>query len=72
MVPTIRKMRSLSRTRFPASRNAEPAGFWGDYRSCDTPIWAYDDVIERIAETHKVSVFVNDRILACLIRTLSK
>lgn len=56
MVPTIREMRTSSRTRFPVSRNDEPAGYWGDYRSCDSPIWAYDDVIDRIAETHKVSV----------------
>ncbi|XP_013190364.2 sphingomyelin phosphodiesterase [Amyelois transitella] len=36
-----------------ARQNADPAGYWGDYRSCDTPIWAFDDVIDRIAETHQ-------------------
>ncbi|XP_053603313.1 sphingomyelin phosphodiesterase-like [Plodia interpunctella] len=35
-----------------AKQTPEPAGYWGDYRSCDTPLWAYDDVIDRIAETH--------------------
>lgn len=42
------------------SRNnntSPPAGYWGDYRNCDTPLWAYDDVIERIASTHKVSSY---------------
>lgn len=34
--------------------NAAPAGYWGDYRNCDSPIWAYDDVIDRISEVHKV------------------
>ncbi|XP_026322395.1 sphingomyelin phosphodiesterase 1-like [Hyposmocoma kahamanoa] len=65
MVPTIREMRTSSRTRFPVSRNDEPAGYWGDYRSCDSPIWAYDDVIDRIAETHKnidVVYYIGDTI----------
>lgn len=38
------------------NKNLEPAGYWGDYRRCDSPIWAFDDLIERIAETHKVSI----------------
>lgn len=58
----MRDMRKMSQTRF-VNRNSEPAGYWGDYRNCDTPIWAFDDVIERIAETHKVKpqnvLFVN-------------
>lgn len=33
------------------------AGYWGDYRDCDTPLWAYDDVIERIASKHKVKIY---------------
>ncbi|XP_038220094.1 sphingomyelin phosphodiesterase-like [Zerene cesonia] len=35
------------------TRNSAPAGYWGDYRNCDSPIWAYDDVIDRIHSTHK-------------------
>ncbi|KAL0832820.1 hypothetical protein ABMA28_000981 [Loxostege sticticalis] len=34
-------------------RQSPPAGYWGDYRNCDTPIWAYDDAIETIHENHK-------------------
>lgn len=48
----VKKMKRSSRNRFV--RSSDPAGYWGDYRDCDTPLWAYDDVIERIAESHKV------------------
>ncbi|XP_032513068.2 sphingomyelin phosphodiesterase-like [Danaus plexippus] len=50
------------------SRNnntSPPAGYWGDYRNCDTPLWAYDDVIERIASAHKdidVVYYIGDNI----------
>lgn len=37
-------------------RQSPPAGYWGDYRNCDTPIWAYDDAIETIHENHKVGL----------------
>ncbi|XP_028168351.1 sphingomyelin phosphodiesterase-like, partial [Ostrinia furnacalis] len=36
-----------------SSRQSPPAGYWGDYRNCDTPLWAYDDAIENIHENHK-------------------
>ncbi|GBP60801.1 Sphingomyelin phosphodiesterase [Eumeta japonica] len=50
----IKRGRQESRNRFPANRDDNaPAGYWGDYRDCDTPIWAFDDVIERMASTHK-------------------
>lgn len=53
----IRDLRKQSQTRIgPNNRNSAPAGHWGDYRNCDTPIWAFDDVIDRITETHKVSL----------------
>lgn len=45
------KYRTVERER----RDTSPAGFWGDYRNCDTPFWAYDDVIKRISSTHRVS-----------------
>ncbi|XP_023942444.2 sphingomyelin phosphodiesterase 1 [Bicyclus anynana] len=35
------------------ARDTSPAGFWGDYRNCDTPVWAYDDVIKRISSDHQ-------------------
>lgn len=50
----IRKSKKSPRTQLPTRSTPEPAGFWGDFRNCDTPIWAFDDVIDRIAETHKV------------------
>lgn len=50
----IRELRSSSQTRFVTPRSAAPAGFWGDYRNCDTPIWAFDNVIDTITESHKV------------------
>ncbi|KAI8424388.1 hypothetical protein MSG28_002912 [Choristoneura fumiferana] len=52
VAPKIREMRSSSQTRFMPARNVAPAGYWGDYRNCDSPIWAFDDVVDRIAETH--------------------
>ncbi|XP_064071471.1 sphingomyelin phosphodiesterase 1-like isoform X2 [Vanessa tameamea] len=33
-----------------STRNSPPAGYWGDYRNCNTPYWAFDDVIETIAK----------------------
>ncbi|XP_049870349.1 sphingomyelin phosphodiesterase-like [Pectinophora gossypiella] len=63
VAPKIRKLKSQSRTMYPA-RQSRPAGYWGDF-NCDTPIWAYDDVIERIAEAHKnvdVVYYVGDTI----------
>ncbi|CAB3222821.1 unnamed protein product [Arctia plantaginis] len=49
----IRKLRNSPQIQLPTKSTPEPAGYWGDYRNCDTPIWAFDDVIDRIAETHK-------------------
>ncbi|KAJ2952140.1 hypothetical protein O0L34_g4419 [Tuta absoluta] len=53
VAPKIKQMKSASRSMYPPARNVPPAGYWGDYRNCDTPIWAFDDVIDRITETHK-------------------
>ncbi|KAJ8733254.1 hypothetical protein PYW08_001552 [Mythimna loreyi] len=61
----LRELRSSTQTRFVTPRNAEPAGFWGDYRDCDTPIWAFDNVIDTITETHKgidVVYYIGDTI----------
>ncbi|XP_013190308.2 sphingomyelin phosphodiesterase 1 [Amyelois transitella] len=48
------EMRRQRKMYYPTTikQNEPPAGYWGDYRNCDTPLWAYDDVIDRIAETH--------------------
>jgi len=33
------------------------AGYWGDYRSCDTPLNAIEDAFHHIVEQHPVSLF---------------
>ncbi|CAH0407380.1 unnamed protein product [Chilo suppressalis] len=48
----VREHKKSSRTRYQKPRNSDPAGYWGDYRNCDTPIWAYDDAIDTIKENH--------------------
>lgn len=51
----IRKQKETSRNFYHSRATPQPAGYWGDYRNCDTPLWAYDDAIETIYENHKVS-----------------
>ena len=34
------------------------AGYWGGDVKCDTPIWAYEDAVQRIA-SHKVSYMIS-------------
>ncbi|XP_047022041.1 sphingomyelin phosphodiesterase-like [Helicoverpa zea] len=61
----IRELRKSSQTRFAAPRNAQPAGYWGDYRNCDTPLWAFDNVIDTITDSHKgidVVYYIGDTI----------
>lgn len=58
VVPELRQLRRSIQTRTLAPRNQEPAGYWGDYRDCDTPIWAFDNVIDTITESHTV-IFLN-------------
>ncbi|XP_045446693.1 sphingomyelin phosphodiesterase-like [Melitaea cinxia] len=48
-------IRNLSNVR-RNFRNSPGAGYWGDYRSCDSPPWAYDDVIETIAKHRDIDV----------------
>lgn len=42
---------------------SEPAGYWGDYRNCDTPTLAFRDVLDRIA-SHKVSIHYSQNVEA--------
>ncbi|CAH2244198.1 jg7438 [Pararge aegeria aegeria] len=49
----IAKAVKYRKRRTREKRDTSPAGFWGDYRNCDTPYWAYDDVIKRIASAHR-------------------
>jgi hypothetical protein len=37
----------------PASPEAA-AGYWGDYRSCDTPWKVFEDMLQQIKKTHQV------------------
>ncbi|XP_045760947.1 sphingomyelin phosphodiesterase 1-like [Maniola jurtina] len=45
-------------------KQSAPAGYWGDYRNCDTPIWAFIDVIKQIASHEDVDVvyYIGDNI----------
>lgn len=54
VAPKLREMNRMAQRRFTRVKDPEPAGYWGDYRNCDTPLWAFDDVVDRIAQTHKV------------------
>lgn len=51
----IRKQKVTSRSMYQTREAPAPAGYWGDYRNCDTPIWAFDDAIQTIHENHRVS-----------------
>ncbi|KAH9635682.1 hypothetical protein HF086_003406 [Spodoptera exigua] len=65
VAPKLRQLRRSIQTRTLAPRLAEPAGYWGDYRDCDTPIWAFDNVIDTIIDSHKnidVVYYIGDTI----------
>ncbi|XP_052740768.1 sphingomyelin phosphodiesterase-like [Bicyclus anynana] len=47
------QIRNRTKIKQVDRRNSPPAGFWGDYRNCDTPLWAYDDAIQRVATAHR-------------------
>jgi sphingomyelin phosphodiesterase len=32
----------------------QSAGFWGDYRNCDIPIWTVEDMFDHISKNEKV------------------
>lgn len=66
-VPKIKEIRMRSSMR-AQSRRVEPAGYWGDYRNCDTPRWAFDDVIERMASAHKVSIDTYDNVFRFFVK----
>lgn len=46
------------RTEQPVKNDADRAGRWGDYRSCDTPKRTIDHMFEHISFTHPVLIFV--------------
>ena len=33
------------------------AGFWGDYRSCDIPLWTVENMFEHISKNEDVKIF---------------
>ncbi|XP_034830056.1 sphingomyelin phosphodiesterase-like [Maniola hyperantus] len=47
------EIRNRTKVKQVDRRNSPPAGFWGDYRNCDTPLWAYDDAVQRVASAHR-------------------
>ncbi|CAK1598823.1 unnamed protein product [Parnassius mnemosyne] len=59
-----RKGQTLSRSYTYTPITNDPAGYWGDYRNCDTPKWAFDDVIDRMASSHQFDVvyYIGDTI----------
>ncbi|XP_026496975.2 sphingomyelin phosphodiesterase 1-like isoform X1 [Vanessa tameamea] len=48
-------IRNLSNTK-GRTRNSPPAGYWGDYRHCDTPQWAFDDIIETVSKHKDINI----------------
>jgi len=36
---------------------SESAGFWGDYRNCDIPVWTVENMFEHISKHEKVISF---------------
>lgn len=37
-------------------KESDRAGYWGDYRSCDTPWWSLVAGIDQISENHQVNL----------------
>lgn len=35
-------------------KESDKAGYWGDYRSCDTPWWSYVAGIDQVSQNHEV------------------
>ncbi len=33
--------------------NDPPAGYWGDYRNCDVPLWTVENMFEHISKTEQ-------------------
>ncbi|XP_050343287.1 sphingomyelin phosphodiesterase 1-like [Nymphalis io] len=56
-------IKNLSNSR-RITRNSPPAGYWGDYRRCDSPYWAYDDVIETVSKHKDIDIvyYIGDSI----------
>jgi sphingomyelin phosphodiesterase len=43
-------------TRMHSSQtNEPPAGYWGDYRNCDIPIWTLENMFEYISKNEQVN-----------------
>ena len=46
-------------------KSSHLAGYWGDYRSCDTPLNAIEDAFHHIVEQHPVSSFFYYNFILC-------
>jgi sphingomyelin phosphodiesterase len=42
----------------PAQNSSAAAGYWGDYRNCDMPVHAFQNMLDQIVATHPV-IFLN-------------
>jgi len=39
----------------PAPNSSAAAGYWGDYRNCDMPVHAFQNLLDHILATHPVT-----------------
>jgi hypothetical protein len=44
----------------PPANPSAAAGYWGDYRDCDTPWNAFNDTVQQIKRTHQVRNLQSD------------
>lgn len=44
------------RANSPNHTSGPPAGAWGDYRLCDTPLQTIENTLKHISNTHKVMI----------------
>jgi len=42
-----------SKKNLKAFINDQPAGYWGDYRNCDVPLWTVENMFEHISKTEQ-------------------
>jgi sphingomyelin phosphodiesterase len=39
------------------ANESQRAGYWGDYRNCDAPLYAFDNQVQEAATRHQVKHF---------------
>lgn len=48
--------RNLSTSKSKSKTDESLAGFWGDYRNCDIPVWTVEDMFKYISKNEKVKL----------------